>query len=593
MDAFRRLFPLLCVIVALAGVYFVICYSSAEAVNIHKQDPLSNTGTSIIVSTLEDELNTDGDCSLREAITAANSNSVIDKCPAGIIGVINTISFSVGGTISLWEQLPEIPNNSQVVIDGDGKIIINGKNTDGFYTAKRIILVAPGGDLSIKNIIVEDSNNFPVLTTRVHNDSSDYIGGCIYIMSGGKLFVKDSTIQNCYSVDEGGAIYSDGQLIIEGGQIINNVTGACAGGGIENRGSLTMTNTLVENNDMECRPWVDYMGGSGINSVYSATLTNVVLRNNHVLDCVQNTGTMEITGGIVSGNYRGISNRGGNISLTNTKIVSNKRSSFSNYSGNAVLTNVVIANNTGSNGVGIYNGGDSQAQASLFLTNVSIEDNATDCSEPSGCSGGGLLNDAYGFAQLSGVTIKNNYAYFDGGGIKNSGVISLENVTISGNSTHTAGGGIANFGSGSLTNVTISDNSATNGGGIWSYSGTPGNLTLKNTILSNNVPGNCSEKMPFSNGYNISSDDTCNLVATEDKNSVNPVIGPLADNGGSTLSHIPLPRSPAINEGQCVQGINIDQRWLPRPSGPECDVGAVEVQPSDSWMELFVPMILQ
>lgn len=38
---------------------------------------------SLVVSTLDDELNSDGDCSLREAITAANTNTAADACPAG------------------------------------------------------------------------------------------------------------------------------------------------------------------------------------------------------------------------------------------------------------------------------------------------------------------------------------------------------------------------------------------------------------------------------------------------------------------------------------------------------------------------------
>jgi len=37
----------------------------------------------ITVNTTDDELNTDGDCSLREAIRAANTNSTIDACAGG------------------------------------------------------------------------------------------------------------------------------------------------------------------------------------------------------------------------------------------------------------------------------------------------------------------------------------------------------------------------------------------------------------------------------------------------------------------------------------------------------------------------------
>ena len=41
-------------------------------------------GITINVTTQTDELNNDGDCSLREAIRAANLNAAVDACPAGI-----------------------------------------------------------------------------------------------------------------------------------------------------------------------------------------------------------------------------------------------------------------------------------------------------------------------------------------------------------------------------------------------------------------------------------------------------------------------------------------------------------------------------
>ena len=40
-------------------------------------------GVTITVTTTDDELNGDGDCSLREAIQAANTDSAVDSCPAG------------------------------------------------------------------------------------------------------------------------------------------------------------------------------------------------------------------------------------------------------------------------------------------------------------------------------------------------------------------------------------------------------------------------------------------------------------------------------------------------------------------------------
>jgi CSLREA domain-containing protein len=41
------------------------------------------TAAAITVNTTDDELNADGDCSLREAIVAANTDTAVDACPAG------------------------------------------------------------------------------------------------------------------------------------------------------------------------------------------------------------------------------------------------------------------------------------------------------------------------------------------------------------------------------------------------------------------------------------------------------------------------------------------------------------------------------
>ena len=53
-----------------------------------------------------------------------------------------------------------------------------------------------------------------------------------------------------------------------------------------------------------------------------------------------------------------------------------------------------------------------------------------------------------------------------------------------------------------------------------------------------------------------------------------PVIGPLADNGGDTLTHALLPGSPAINAG--MTDLTTDQRGELRPFGVEDDIGAYE-----------------
>ena len=61
----------------------------------------------IMVNTLQDDEVLNGNCTLREAITAANINYMVDKCQAGST-LTDTINFSVAGTISLTGSLPYI-----------------------------------------------------------------------------------------------------------------------------------------------------------------------------------------------------------------------------------------------------------------------------------------------------------------------------------------------------------------------------------------------------------------------------------------------------------------------------------------------------
>lgn len=79
------------------------------------------------------------------------------------------------------------------------------------------------------------------------------------------------------------------------------------------------------------------------------------------------------------------------------------------------------------------------------------------------------------------------------------------------------------------------------------------------------------------------SDASCRLTLVTDL-----LLGPLADNGGPTLTHLPLEDSPAIDDGECVTGLTADQRGRPRPQGATCDIGAVEYG-GFAW-QVYVPL---
>ena len=133
------------------------------------------------------------------------------------------------------------------------------------------------------------------------------------------------------------------------------------------------------------------------------------------------------------------------------------------------------------------------------------------------------------------------------------------------------GGGIHNSGELTLTNSTVSGNSAPNGAGIASF----GTAQLTNTIVANNPAGSdCRGPSVTSLGHNLDSDGTCGLNAAGDLPNTDPLLGPLQDNSGPTFTHALLPGSPAIDASDDTSAPATDQRGVPRSQGPQSDIGA-------------------
>ncbi len=77
-------------------------------------------------------------------------------------------------------------------------------------------------------------------------------------------------------------------------------------------------------------------------------------------------------------------------------------------------------------------------------------------------------------------------------------------------------------------------------------------------------------------GFNVLQDGTCGTPAATDQVGVDALLGPLADNGGPTLTHMLLDGSPAIDTANPAAYPATDQRGITRPQGAGPDVGAVE-----------------
>ena len=186
---------------------------------------------------------------------------------------------------------------------------------------------------------------------------------------------------------------------------------------------------------------------------------------------------------------------------------------------------------------------------------------------------------------LDNVTFSANSAGFDGGAIFNLTddsflPLALFNATFAGNSALRAGGAIDNSGTGMdlvLSNVILWNNTASAGENQIHYSPNTPSARIDHSIVQGGDAGSHrADGVPdtaFGSG-------TGNLAT-------DPLLGPLQDNGGFTLTFLPARDGSAIDTGTC--DLFEDQRGVPRPLGGSCDIGAVELDPYPIFASGFEP----
>ena len=208
---------------------------------------------------------------------------------------------------------------------------------------------------------------------------------------------------------------------------------------------------------------------------------------------------------------------------------------------------------------------------------------------------GGAITNLKGSVSLFGCQISSNLATNGGGGLfNNDGTMIVFNSTINNNyavgrdANASGGGGVSSVGANAYTAleyVTLAGNFARNvaGGaraGVWIQSGA---FMPHNSIVWGNGAGDfqIDGGTLNSSGYNIIGTTSSGVgLAGTDRVGINPRIGGLTDNGGSTKTQALWPGSPAINSGDPAYGNGFDQRGdgFPRRRGGRIDVGAFEVQ---------------
>jgi hypothetical protein len=392
------------------------------------------------------------------------------------------------------------------------------------------------------------------LATANDGDTINFgVTGTITLTSGGLPINKNITISgpgaDQLSIDGNQTILVFG-IFYGNAATISGLTVRNAQSGVLNEGTVVVTNCVLSGNSYD-----------GLSNHGVATVRSCVLSGNLYWGLYSYEGVTTISNSVVSGNV------GGGL-FNDVYHGPNKPDGY----GSMTIADSIISDNSGT---GVLN--------YMFATilNSTLSGNSTDEAQ----DGGGITTGTFktpGGVTVVNSTISGNSAFSGGGGIAIAyGGVTIVNSTISGNSAGEDGGGIANFGGVQISNSTINGNSAPSGGGI----ANAGGVELSNTILNAGASGEniFNGGTVTSHGYNISSDDGGGVLnGPGDQINTDPLLGPLRDHGGPTLTHLPLRGSPAIDAG--------DPNFTPPPFhdqrgpcfyrvfGSRIDVGSVETQ---------------
>lgn len=553
------------------------------------------------VDTLSDNP-ADGD-TLREAIADANANPGHDTIVFAD-GLAGTLTMLGGIEMSIVESLDIVgPGSDVVTIDAD--------------TGSRVFHSAMAGvDLSISGLTLT-------------NAGSGFPGGAIRMLTGGSFTMDDVTITESNTLAEGGAIaLSDltGDIAITNSHFENNSAGGANGGAVSiddasNSDVLIEDNTFLNNEVFTGNGGAVVVDASGRRLVVDGTdftgndadgdagalyvdAERAVVRADvtfHENSATGNFGAVQIVtstdlafvGATFTDNqaptgYGGIGSvesAAGDVEITGSQIGNTAAivggMMLEAPAGTVEVKNAFIDANAGEFAIGNLAVLEA-ADFHLFRTTVTNGDSGAG-------SGPGIWVDDVGATLVERSTIAYNTSTDVAGGGAGlfidhavAGTLDVTQSTFSGNATDGSGGAIRALNTSTdISFSTIVGNQAGVHGGAISTNGAQP-VAIRNSILADNTaPVGPTVNEMVDMDYSIVTDDPGGLInGANNQIGVDPELGPLADNGGITLTHLPDFGSPAIDAadpGLIWVHDSTDQRGQRRPYGLS-DIGSVEIQ---------------
>lgn len=482
------------------------------------------SAATITVGTTAMDTSTNGNCTLYEAVIAANNNAVRDSCAAGASGA-DTIQFAVTTPppITLSAGAIDVSAGEPLEVDGPtsdpANLFIEGGTASRIFDAN--------DNLTLQNVTLEGI------------DASSQDGGAI--RGTGAVTLMDVTVDdNHISVSGHGACVAAPTIDVSDSDLFNN--SAQGAGGCLHGGTITVSNSTFTGNSSSA-------SGGAIVSTASATITDSTL------------------GGPSTGDGNAASNGGGaialgsgNLSIAGSTLEANKSTSpgtrggavHSSSSGTVTISDSTFGgpvlndgNQAPAGGALAIDAGTLTASTSTFFSNQATAASGV---------GGAIAFTGAGAGSITNSTFTGNQAQGGAGAVdlSTSGSVTLRHDTLWLNGSPIAE--IVKDPSGTLTLASSIVASPFNGGNECAGTITDGGF---NDIFPPGSAGSCP-----TTGTNVTGD---------------PDLGALAPNGGPTETMMLGPASAALDAipfAQC--DVAADQRGVARPVGPSCDIGAVE-----------------
>lgn len=339
----------------------------AIAVAVEVLPPVPAGAATITPSVFTDDLTNNGNCTLREAVRAANTDVAVDACPAGSgadviqlqAGTYQLTLQGVGEDLSATGDLDIV---SDLTVQGAGPTttIVAGAwaaNTDRIFH-----VLTAGTDAALNNLAMRDGGG------------AEDAGGVLVLGPNVSLQMSNAVITSNETTGDVGALWNDGGTVtLRDVLISDNAAQQCCSSIANTPGSMTLERVTVRGNTTE--------DDSGIYSDATLVIADSTISGN----TTTGTGTTEGAGVFIDG---------GTASITNSTISGNSSTfhggGIFTDDGTLTLNNATVVGNVAdsdSNATGDGGGVAQEDTGTVTIRNTIVSGNADRSGESPDCSG--------------------------------------------------------------------------------------------------------------------------------------------------------------------------------------------------------------